>query len=73
MVRERVLRIIKGKKLVGYHLPQKMADFGMYSIDSQVVSQALKDVSNDKNKAPESPKKSDEEVVFNPISPRKEP
>ena len=29
-VRERVFRIIRGKKLVGYHLPQKMADFGLF-------------------------------------------
>ena len=30
-VRERVLSIIKGKKLVGYHLPQKIADLGLLS------------------------------------------
>jgi len=35
VVRERVLRIVKGKKLVGYHLPQKMADFGLF--DGEVV------------------------------------
>lgn len=29
-MRERVCRIIQGKKLVGYHLPQKMADFGLF-------------------------------------------
>ena len=28
-VRERVLSLIKGKKLVGYHLPQKIADLGL--------------------------------------------
>ena len=28
-VRERVFKIIRGKKLVGYHLPQKMVDFGL--------------------------------------------
>lgn len=28
-VRARVLELIKGKKLVGYHLPQKLADFGI--------------------------------------------
>lgn len=28
-VRERVLDLIKGKKVVGYHLPQKLADFGI--------------------------------------------
>jgi len=35
VVKERVLRIVKGKKLVGYHLPQKMADFGLF--DGEVV------------------------------------
>jgi len=30
VVRDRILRIIKGKHLVGYHLPQKMADFGFF-------------------------------------------
>ena len=29
MVRERVFKIIRGKKLVGYHLPQKIADLGL--------------------------------------------
>lgn len=29
IVRERVLDLIKGKKVVGYHLPQKLADFGI--------------------------------------------
>ena len=29
VVRERVLSLIKGKKLVGYHLPQKIADLGL--------------------------------------------
>ena len=28
-VRDRVLTLIKGKKLVGYHLPQKIADLGL--------------------------------------------
>jgi len=28
-VRARVLELIKGKKVVGYHLPQKLADFGI--------------------------------------------
>ena len=29
VVRERVLTLIKGKKLIGYHLPQKIADLGL--------------------------------------------
>ena len=29
VVRERVLSLIKGKKVVGYHLPQKIADLGL--------------------------------------------
>lgn len=34
-VRQRVLQLIKGKKVVGYHLPQKLADFGiLYSVAS---------------------------------------
>ncbi len=34
-VRQRVLQLIKGKKVVGYHLPQKLADFGiLYSVSS---------------------------------------
>ena len=28
-MRARVLELIKGKKVVGYHLPQKLADFGI--------------------------------------------
>ena len=28
-VRDRVLTLIRGKKLVGYHLPQKIADLGL--------------------------------------------
>ena len=44
VVRERVFRIIKGKKLVGYHLPQKMADFGLF--DHETVDGVLQDVTN---------------------------
>jgi len=31
-VRARVLELIKGKKIVGYHLPQKLADFGILTM-----------------------------------------
>ena len=31
MVRERVIRIIRGKHLVGYNLQQKLADFGLFA------------------------------------------
>ena len=39
VVRERVFKIIRGKKLVGYHLPQKMADFGLF--DNETVGGVL--------------------------------
>jgi hypothetical protein len=35
-VRERFLAIIKGKTLVGYHLPQKIADFGLLNFGSEL-------------------------------------
>ena len=35
VVRERVLKMIRGKHLIGYHLPQKMVDFGLFDIDPQ--------------------------------------
>ena len=31
-VRKRVLSLVSGKKLVGYHLPQRLADFGILKI-----------------------------------------
>lgn len=44
IVRERVFHIIRGKKLVGYHLSQKMAEFGLFDhgkVDG-VLQQSLK-------------------------------
>ena len=62
MVRDRVLRIIQGKKLVGYHLPQKMADFGLFSSEPQ--QEALSEVQ------PAAVEEEDE--VPNGISPKKD-
>ncbi len=39
IVRERVLDLIKGKKVVGYHLPQKLADFGILNKVASVTVQ----------------------------------
>ena len=72
VVRQRVLRIIRGKKLVGYHLPQKMADFGLYSQEFVQEQPVLKELSKNQSKAEDSPAAS-EPAVFNPISPKKEP
>jgi hypothetical protein len=33
VVRSRVIELVRGKSLVGYHLPQKMADLGLLSAD----------------------------------------
>ena len=33
VVQERVRKIIAGKHLIGYNLPQKMVDFGLFKID----------------------------------------
>ena len=41
VVRRRVREIIKGKKLIGYHLPQKIQDFGLltdFGEDEQIGS-----------------------------------
>lgn len=35
MVREVVSNIIRGKALIGYHLPQKMSDFGLLTTDKE--------------------------------------
>ena len=32
-VRNRVIELVRGKSLVGYHLPQKMADLGLLTAD----------------------------------------
>jgi hypothetical protein len=31
-MRKLVVKLIQGKKLIGYHLPQKMADFGLLDV-----------------------------------------
>lgn len=33
VVRSRVIELVRGKSLVGYHLPQKMGDLGLLSAD----------------------------------------
>lgn len=33
VVRERVIELVRGKSLVGYHLPQKMSDVGILGVD----------------------------------------
>jgi len=33
VVRQRVIDIVRGKSLVGYHLPQKMSDLNLLSAD----------------------------------------
>ena len=67
VVRERVFKIIRGKKLVGYHLPQKMADFGLF--DNESVQGVLQDTTN----VTEVPALlEDFEAVPNAISPKKE-
>lgn len=35
VVREYVSNIIKGKALIGYHLPQKMSDFGLLNTEKE--------------------------------------
>ena len=41
VVRERVTKIIRGKHLVGYHLPQKMTDFGLFGdMDACALNEA---------------------------------
>jgi len=32
-VSERVIDLVRGKSLVGYHLPQKMSDIGILDVD----------------------------------------
>ena len=72
VVRERVFKIIKGKKLVGYHLPQKMADFGLF--DNDTVDCVLQDSSNSQTDAASYQQETKipyYEAVPNPISPKK--
>ena len=70
VVRERVFKIIKGKKLVGYHLPQKMADFGLF--DHDTVDGVLQDVTNKLVPSVEVESDFFPKSVPNSISPRKE-
>jgi len=66
VVRERVLKMIRGKHLVGYHLPQKMADFGLFDLEQlqaedKTVLQAVENQAQADSSVP------------NMISPKKQP
>jgi len=51
-VRARVLDLIKGKKVVGYHLPQKLADFGILNKVASVQKPGQSDVTDVKKAQP---------------------
>lgn len=67
-VRARVLDLIKGKKVVGYHLPQKLADFGILNRVVSVQKSPEKPVSNETKKC-ESDSDSPKFSVPNQIKP----